>query len=119
MLLEKALKPGFDLQDLLSRPSNSRTQPRKGPYFALDKLPSTLSCHESIQGINERHSSYGLKHMIEHSGAADYVTNGAFIAAAIHAGFTYKLTPHSPNVMFNISEKSLKAKMTQRSQIVL
>ncbi len=78
-----------------------------------------LGSLSKIESINERHSSYGLKHMVEQDRDIDYVTNGAFIAAAIHAGFKYKLAPHSPNVMFNISEKSLKAKMTQRSQLVL
>jgi len=36
-----------------------------------------------------------------------YITNGVFIAAAIHCGFDVKFDG-SPNVMINISEKSLK-----------
>ena len=35
-----------------------------------------------------------------------YVSNGAFIAAAIHMGFDWKPDFDSPNVRFNISKKS-------------
>lgn len=35
-----------------------------------------------------------------------YVSNGAFIAAAIHMGFDWKPDFDSPNVRFNISGKS-------------
>ena len=46
-----------------------------------------------------------MKHLAEDE--IGYVTNGAFIAAAIHCGFPYQLIPDSPNVRFGISEKSL------------
>jgi hypothetical protein len=58
--------------------------------------------------INRRHSSYGLKHLAEPE--IGYVTNGAFIAAAVHCGFSFETYPDSPNVCFGISEKSIKAK---------
>ncbi len=58
--------------------------------------------------MNPRYSSYGLKHLAEDE-IGEYVTNGAFIAAAIHCGFPYRLIDESPNVLFGISEKSLKA----------
>jgi hypothetical protein len=57
--------------------------------------------------INPHRSSYGLKHLAAHQ--AGYITNGAFIAAAIHCGFPYKLDLTGPNVGFGISERSLKA----------
>ncbi len=59
--------------------------------------------------VNRRRGSYGLKHMAERD-IGDYVSNGSFIAAAIHCGFPYRLKPDSPNVWFGMSEKSLKAK---------
>ena len=61
---------------------------------------------EKIKTISRRCTSYGLKHVFERD-TGRYVTNGAFICAAIHSGFDYKLIPGSPNVPFNISERSL------------
>lgn len=74
-------------------------------------------CCEWLQGcttrktINTSFSSYRLKHMVEawakKIGLDDnYVSNGAFIAAAIHMGFDWKPDFDSPNVRFNISGKS-------------
>ena len=37
-----------------------------------------------------------------------YVTNGAFIAAAVHCGFDFKIEPDSPNPYFNMSKKSIQ-----------
>ena len=51
-----------------------------------------------------KYSSYGLKHVAEK--AVGYVTNGVFIAAAVHCGVPYRLWPGSPNVGFGISKKS-------------
>lgn len=61
--------------------------------------------------INDSISSYRLKHMVEawaeKTGRDDcYVSNGVFIAAAIHMGFDWKPDFDSPNVRFNISGKS-------------
>lgn len=61
--------------------------------------------------INMSYSSYGLKHMVEarakKQGRMDYyVSNGAFIAAAIHMGFDWRPDFDSPNARFNISKKS-------------
>jgi len=66
-----------------------------------------LQSKTKIKTINGKWSSYGLKHLAEDE--IGYVTNGAFIRAAIHSGFAYRLSPSNPNVEFNISEKSLKA----------
>ena len=60
-----------------------------------------------IKSINNGHTSYGIKHLAEND--IGYITNGVFITAAIHSGFNFKLSdPDSPNVMFNMSEKSIK-----------
>lgn len=69
------------------------------------------ACHwwavrEKIESFNTKHTSYGLKHEAEED--IGYVTNGAFIAAAIRCGFNYHWIDNSINVMFNVSEKSLK-----------
>jgi hypothetical protein len=67
-----------------------------------------LESIEKRKTINPNHSSYGLKHLAEKS--VGYITNGLFIAAAIHCGFKFKIRPGSPNAAFNMSEKSLRKK---------
>jgi hypothetical protein len=37
------------------------------------------------------------------------LTNGVFIAGAIVAGYSYKITPGSANPSFGMSEKSIKS----------
>jgi hypothetical protein len=64
-----------------------------------------LSLASHRRTVNDRRSSYGLKHDAEHyfrdRGIADnYVSNGALIAAAIHLGFNYRVV--GPNAYFNI-----------------
>ncbi len=60
---------------------------------------------KKIKSINYKHSSYGLKHIAEEE--IGYVSNGAFIAAAIHCGFDVKEYCDWPNVHFNMSNKSI------------
>ena len=55
--------------------------------------------------INVRRTSYGLKHCAEED--TGYITNGVFIAAAVIAGFTYRIKPRTPNVAFGMSERSI------------
>lgn len=74
---------------------------------AFEKACQWLSTKSKIKTINKRHSSYGLKHMAEKE--IGYVTNGVFIAAAIHCGYNVQVSPDGPNVSINISEKSLKS----------
>jgi len=85
--------------------------------FARSGYREFSVCCEWLHGclqrktINSSHSSYNLKHMVEawakKTGQEDYyVSNGAFIAAAIHMGFDWKQDFDSPNVRFNISKKS-------------
>jgi hypothetical protein len=52
--------------------------------------------------INPRRSSYGLKHTVE-DWAGDYITNGAFIAAAIAEGYRIDQIGGGPNAHFNMS----------------
>ena len=66
-----------------------------------------LSTLDRRKTINPYHTSYGYKHMAEMA-IEEYVPNGVLIAAAIHCGFRYRICKRSPNVKFNISERSLK-----------
>lgn len=52
-----------------------------------------------------RYSSYGWKHAMEHE-TGTYVTNGAFIAAALHLGIPYKQVKCSPNPALGIRKTS-------------
>lgn len=62
-----------------------------------------------ISGINERHTSYGLKHIFEKSQYGFYISNGMFKGAMLKLGYKYtQCHPSSPNWYFNISEKGLK-----------
>lgn len=75
----------------------------------FERVCEWLARKEKIKSKNPHHTSYGLKHIAEQQ-IGTYVTNGVFIAAAIHCGFPYYLIPDSPNVQFGISEKSLKSR---------
>ncbi len=63
-----------------------------------------------INSINHRRTSYNIKHTYERA-AGQYVTNGAFIAAALLAGFRTNGSPtrEQRNVSFNMSERAVKA----------
>jgi hypothetical protein len=67
-----------------------------------------LSYASHRRTINDRVSSYGLKHAAEHyfrdCGLNDnYVSNGALIAAAIHLGFNYRAD--GLNAYFNMGRR--------------
>lgn len=61
---------------------------------------------EKLTKINPKHTSYSYKQHAEEY-CADKVSNGAFIAAAIAAGFKKRVDQFNPNVWFNINERSL------------
>ncbi|UZD57566.1 hypothetical protein OLL83_003356 [Shewanella algae] len=73
---------------------------------SFEKTVVWLKQVEKVKSFNTHRSSYGLKDLAEKE--IGYISNGVFIAAAIHSGFKYKINPDSPNVRFNMSEKSLK-----------
>ncbi|RNE66798.1 hypothetical protein [Cryobacterium tepidiphilum] len=63
-----------------------------------------------LKGINRRRSSYGIKHIAERI-RGDYLTNGAFIAGALLAGYVSDVDGterHERNLHFNMSERDLK-----------
>lgn len=54
--------------------------------------------------INEDRSSYGLKHKVEMwAEDTSYVSNGAFIKAAVDLGYKYRRIRDTPNAFFNMS----------------
>ena len=86
-----------------------------GAIEEFDRCYQWLTRLEKTKAINASVSSYGLKHKIERhwrtvapNGLA-YVANGMCIAAAHAAGFKMARVGDSPNAMFNISLRSLKA----------
>jgi hypothetical protein len=70
-----------------------------------------LGYHGRRVTINPKYSSYGLKHAAENTApilrpnAIPYISNGAFIAAAIHLGYRVVQILDTPNVRINISMK--------------
>jgi len=83
-------------------PSHTSRRPIDVRQFELC-LEFLSQCGKSRK-INRRRSSYGLKRYVEeHFG--QYVSNGAFIAAALYLNFA--IEPDGPNACLNISERSL------------
>ena len=67
-----------------------------------------LSAVQRTKTANRRHDSYGLKGFAEEAAGGEYVSNGAFVAAAVHLGIPYEIIDGSPNVLFGISERSVR-----------
>jgi len=62
---------------------------------------------EQQKTVNYRHTSYGLKHIVEKK--TGYISNGQFIVAALLCGYTMGRKSHSSyNPSFNIKEVSVK-----------
>jgi hypothetical protein len=85
---------------------------RQGQEWLLEssaictKVCEWLATIEPAKTMNRQRNSYCLKHTAErHIGA--YVSNGVFIAAAIHCGFRYRRDGDSPYMLFAMSERSL------------
>lgn len=83
---------------------------RKVLRTSVERVRDTISWLKAnvrpIKTLNSGRSSYGIKHVAEKD--IGYITNGVFIAAAVIAGFPYKIRWDSPNVQFGMSEKSFK-----------
>jgi len=72
-----------------------------------------------VKGLNRSRSSYGLKHLAEEL-RGEYLTNGAFIAGALLAGFLSDVTEPGHlerNVRFDMSERDLKAEERRRDAV--
>ena len=64
-----------------------------------------LRLFPKLKTINDRGTSYGLKHAA--APTIGYTSNGMFIAAAIAEGFKFKR--NDPNAMFNISSHAWRS----------
>lgn len=82
----------------------------------IAKIANWLSGINKIKSINTHRSSYGMKHIAEIE--LGYISNGAFIAAAIYCGYKYKAYNNSPNVSFNMSERSIKQRVKNNGFII-
>ncbi len=75
-------------------------------FDEFDRAYKFCSQLEKLTKINPKHTSFSYKkHATEYCGST--VSNGAFIAAAIAAGFKKRVDEFNPNVWFNINERSL------------
>lgn len=73
----------------------------------IDYARAWLRTQQSRHTLNLCRSSYGLKHIAERA-VRRYISNGAFIAAALLEGWKVKRIFDSPNAQLNISEKGLR-----------
>lgn len=64
----------------------------------------------AIRTMNHRHTSYGLKHLVEND-LGFHISNGLFIAAMAGAGYRVDVIGH--NARFNVSERSVAALVQQ------
>ena len=101
---ERAVKLQQDREQLLRR------------EVECTKVYEWLCQMNKIRSINIYHNSYELKHLAERT--IGYVTNGAFIVAAIHRGFECRRDRYTQNIFINISNKSVTAE-AKRVGIVL
>lgn len=73
-----------------------------------------LALQRPIKTLNRERTSYGLKHEVERwvdrtRKEHQYISNGAFIAAALGLGLTFKQVGWgSPNVYLNLSKRQLR-----------
>ncbi|MDP1660762.1 MAG: hypothetical protein Q8L55_02505 [Phycisphaerales bacterium] len=85
---------------------------RKARADLLERVDRVDACCEWLafvarrKTVNPFRSSYGFKHMAELE--IGYVTNGVFVAAALHLGFAWKDT-YTVNCLLGISEAWAKA----------
>ncbi len=95
------------------RPGNVRMEPpthkdRDDLTRAPDEVELALkwlSFAGKRKTLNTRNSSYGLKSLCERATGDGYLSNGAFICAALIAGFDFEVIEGGPNCYFNISQR--------------
>jgi hypothetical protein len=83
-----------------------------------------LNGTSKTKGQNRRHSSYGLKHIVEYPGGHfgidssassynGYIYEGTLILAALASGFEATYAGNHLKATFNISERDLKRRAQQ------
>jgi len=115
MIQERLTLKDITAAGLPTRRPDQQTGPRAAPDAGEVQL-----CRDWLKAYAEktntprpRSSSYGLKHVVE-TWAGTYVSNGAFIVAAMLEGYT--ITPSGPdslNAHFNMSLRKWKARKEQ------
>ena len=64
--------------------------------------------------VERKHSSYGLKHLVEQAFQACYVSEATFILAALSMGFTHRhLDKKTMSCCFNLSSRAVDNKGRQ------
>lgn len=83
-----------------------------------------LDYHGRRTTINPQYSSYGLKHHAEKTapalrpGAVPYISNGAFIAAALYLGYKVSRIRNTPNARINIRfDKKSQAELLEAAGV--
>ncbi len=94
--------PGEDYQEKLRQKQEQLLE----SSAICTKVCEWLATIEPAKTMNRHRTSYGLKHTVELQ-IGEYVSNGVFIAAAIHCGFRYRRDGDSANMLFGMSERSL------------
>jgi len=103
MRIKNITKNGFELP-------NEESQEVK--IEELDDIIDFINTYfNMIKNINTKHSSYGLKHILERL-MNKYISNGELITAMIICGYKYKrYRPNGLNCHFNVgnvNEKQLR-----------
>jgi hypothetical protein len=88
--------------DLAEERSNLVSEKSVAGIIAASRWISTRWAR--IKTINDRHTSYSLKHIYERV-TGEYITNGQFIVAMLLAGFTAQMEGFNPH--FAVSERSV------------
>lgn len=122
-----------DLDEVLA--ANPQIQGNGLAPFTVGDKPATLNLEEvnlairwlDYHGrrttINPKYSSYGLKHHAENTvpalrlGAVPYISNGAFIAAAVYLGYKVSRVRNTANARINIRfDKKEQAKLLEKAR---
>jgi hypothetical protein len=101
-----------DAEEYAHYTRNSPTPGALEPFVEreIEDCRAWLKAHASKRvTFNRSHGSYGLKHEVERwlrthvrtSGPDCYISNGAFIAAAVLEGYKFRLRRGGPNAEFN------------------
>lgn len=77
-------------------------------YEVFERCCLTLRSIDKSKKVGTKHSSYGLKHVLEEI-IGDYVSNGAAICALIDCGYNITVGTSKRNVLFNMYERDYNA----------
>lgn len=102
------IEPGSSLAERKKNFDRDRAELLEAEYLLQFERCVCWLNHEIARTvkINQNYSSYGLKHIVERD--IGYLTNGVFIAAAVHCGFRWREYA-DPNPCFNVSGHSIRA----------